>query len=227
VVPRLARHQGRADQRLPRQLGGDRPRQPDVDAGVDQRLEEEEYVAGPRARDGGRHVEVALVLDLDRPTQAAEDGRGARPAGRVDRRRGGPGRDAGADLGRRVRHRPHDRGVPEPGRQRADRDAGRDREHDLTGLERAAQRLEDGRHVLGFDRQDDQVGAPGGAALGAGRVDAVLARQLVAPLGQEVVDGDRARRHHAGGQHATDHRRAHGAAAHEGQSPDGGHSRPV
>ena len=120
---------GRAAQRLDGEVGGDIAGQTHEDAGVDERLGDQEHVGGPGARQAGDGVELVLG-DPDDRADRTEDLLGPDEVGLGGRRTPGDGRCAHADERRRVGHGPDDRGAT-PGTSASmvlQPDAGRDRE---------------------------------------------------------------------------------------------------
>ena len=102
-----------------------------MDAGVHQRLHEEEYIRRSGARERRRHVDPRLLLDLDLLAERAEDGLRAVALLAIHCGRRGPRRDPHPDLRRGIGHGPHDLGVIEAIAQHRERRAGDDRDHEL------------------------------------------------------------------------------------------------
>jgi hypothetical protein len=96
----------------------------------------------------------------------------------------------------RVRHAADDFAVLEQRREHLAVGAGDDRDHQLIRLEVAAQLVADLGQRLRLDREQDHVRADRGLQVRGDHSHAVLARQLLTPLGARLAADDliRARR---------------------------------
>jgi hypothetical protein len=184
-------------------------------AGVDERLHQQEHVRRSRAGERGRHIDHALVLDLDLLAERAEDRLRAVALVAVDARRGAPGGDAHADLRRRVGHRAHDRRVVEALAQHGERRARDDRQHELIGAQLSAQLAEHRGEDLWLHGQHHDVHALRGLGVRGEGFHAELFRKLRAAFAAWPGDEDVRRRDEVLVEHAADHRLRHRPAADE------------
>ena len=136
------------------------PREPDLDAGIRQRFEDQKHVRGARAREAGDCIEVTLV-ELDGDADGVEHrarGRHIALARVLAARHRGRAR---TDEGWRVRHRAHDaHAVGDRFFDRRGVDARRDRDHERAGLELVADLAQHFVHDLRLHAQHDDVAAP-------------------------------------------------------------------
>ena len=131
VLTGLAQQLGRADHGLHDQLGRGGARQPEVHAGLDHRLDDEEQVRRPGAADRGDRV--LLVLRHPQDLAGGRQQRlGPRQVVVVAVRAGRDRGHALVDQGRGVRHDPdHRDALGHVGLDECGRDAGRQRDHQL------------------------------------------------------------------------------------------------
>ena len=212
-VPR--EHSGTLDSRKDKLLR-DAAREAKVDSGVDQRLHEQEDVRRAGARNRGRHVDEVLIVDEDLLPERTEDRASLSPMGVVGRLRGAPHRDALPDLGRRVRHGSHGDLVTESVRDRAQRNARDDGDHERVLPDPAAQLAQHDREDLRLDREHHDIAHLGGVEIRPDTANAESLGQLVPPSGSRPGDEDRAGIDQSLLHEATDHRLGHRATADEG-----------
>ncbi len=193
----------------------DTPRESEMHARVDERLHQQEDVGRTGAGERGRHVDHALLLDLDLLAERAEDRLRAVALIALDARGRAPRGDAHPDLRRRVRHRAHDRRVVEALAQHRERRAGHDGDNELIGAQLPAHLAKHRRQHLRLHGQHDDVGTLGRVGVRRECLHAELFRELRAPLAARPGDEDVRRRHQMLVEEPADHRLRHRSAADE------------
>lgn len=182
VFAAVPEHDRRADGGLDDQVVGLGAGQAEQDAGVGHRLDEEVEVRGARAGERGGRVLLGLG-DPESLADAAEDRLGVvEVLGGGVAARGDDGHALVHQDGG-VRHDAYDRGARgEALLDEAGGDAGGGADDEAVGGDVRGQLVEEPAHVLGLDRQDEDVGALGGLGVGDG-LDAVAGAELLGTLG--------------------------------------------
>ena len=108
---------------------GDAARKTEMNARINHRLHEQEDVGRAGAREGGRHVEEAFLVEEDLVAEGRQDFSSGLLLCFGYLVGGGPHGDSFANLGRCVRHRPDNRIVAETTGNLVDGGTGHDRKH--------------------------------------------------------------------------------------------------
>src|SRR5262245_27162551 len=176
----LGEHGRRTSDRRVRELGRKVLRQTAAYPTLHQAFREEVHERRPAAGERRHRIEEVLTGDRDGLADRLEElqgllqvlGQRLRPRDRH--------RYALPDQRRGVRHDAHDTGLaPEPGLEPPEREAGRDRDEELSGVHLGTDLVEDRRHALRLHRQNDGLRAADERAILARRLD--LVQPLQAP----------------------------------------------
>ena len=140
-------------------------RESEMNGGIDQCLQDQECVCRSGSADGGGHVEILFIVDLNFLAERLKNHTRLFPLCIVHVRRRRPYGQTLADLRRRVRHRAHDRLVGKPIRQGGNPSAGDDRQDQLIGTQHPFELGQNSRKDLRFDGQNHHISLLHGAAI--------------------------------------------------------------
>ena len=210
-----AQHRGRAQHGLHRELGGDRPGQPEPDPGVDHRLHDEEDIGRTGAGDGGD----GILLGLRHPDHPSGGGHQRLDLGELLLAAAGPRRHRRHPLTHQCRGVRHHPGHRDPGGHplldEAGGDAGREGDQQLPVAQLRRDLVEQVCDVLRLHDEHHGVGAAHRLGVGDDS-DGVLLLELARPLGALLAD------QHLGGRAARAQQRGQDRLAHHAGAEDGG-----
>src|SRR5712692_5707217 len=192
--------------------------EPHLDAAVGQRLDDDGDIGRARAREAGYGVHGALLQDHHLAHGAEEllgrfEVAGLEAVGPRDRRH--PLEHEGRGIG-------HDanepRGLAQMLAELPGGHSGRNGDQELAAVHHRRDLLEHGRHDLGLDGEDDDVGAPHERHIVLDVLDAVLLGDVREAIGPRVGGRDGRGGHQTRLRQALDERLAHIASPEEGHA---------